>query len=54
MAQALNRGVFFYGFGTGDIRDIVCLGPPFIIDDGHIETMVNVLQDAVNEVTGWG
>jgi len=54
VARALEKGVFFYGGGTGEIRDIVCMGPPFVIDDGHIETMAGVLEEAVNEVTGWG
>jgi adenosylmethionine-8-amino-7-oxononanoate aminotransferase len=51
VARALEKGVFFYGGGTGEIRDIVCLGPPFVIDDGHIDTMVRVLAEAVDEVT---
>ncbi|HEX7035118.1 MAG TPA: aminotransferase class III-fold pyridoxal phosphate-dependent enzyme [Pseudomonadales bacterium] len=49
--SALQRGVFFYSGGTGEVRDIVCLGPPFIIDDEHIDTMVRVLREAVDEVT---
>ena len=52
VAHALRRGVFFYGGGTGEVRDIVCMGPPFIIEDEHIDTMVRVLVEAVNEVTG--
>jgi adenosylmethionine-8-amino-7-oxononanoate aminotransferase len=52
VAEALRRGVFFYGGGTGAVRDIVCLGPPFIIDDEHMDTMVSVLAEAVTEITG--
>jgi adenosylmethionine-8-amino-7-oxononanoate aminotransferase len=52
IGHALKRGVFFYGGGTGEVRDIVCMGPPFIIEDGHIETLVGVLREAVDEVTG--
>lgn len=52
VGNALKKGVFFYGGGTGEVRDIVCMGPPFIIEEQHIETMVEVLLDAVNEVTG--
>lgn len=52
VGAALERGVFFYGGGTGAVRDIVCMGPPFVIDDGHIETMVRVLAEAVDAVTG--
>jgi len=50
VAAALRRGVFFYGGGTGEVRDIVCLGPPFIVDDRDIETMASVLQESVDEV----
>lgn len=52
VGHALKNGVFFYGGGTGEVRDIVCMGPPFIIDDGHIDTMVRVLAEAVDAVTG--
>jgi adenosylmethionine-8-amino-7-oxononanoate aminotransferase len=52
IGRALHKGVFFYGGGTGNVRDIVCLGPPFIIDDEHIDTMVRVLVEAVDEATG--
>lgn len=52
VGAALERGVFFYGGGTGAVRDIVCMGPPFVIDDGHIETMVRVLAESVDAVTG--
>ncbi len=52
VGNALKKGVFFYGGGTGEVRDIVCMGPPFIIEERHIETMVEVLLNAVNEVTG--
>ena len=48
VAQGLDKGVFFYGGGTGEVRDIVCLGPPFIIDETHIDTMANVLLESVN------
>lgn len=52
VGKALDKGVFFYGGGTGEVRDIICMGPPFIIEEGHIETMVEVLLDSLNEVTG--
>jgi len=51
VASALRRGVFFYGGGTGAVRDIVCMGPAFILEDSHMEQMATVLLDAVNEVT---
>ena len=52
VAHGLNNGVFFYGGGTGEVRDIVCMGPPFIVDEAQINQMVNVLKDSVNEVVG--
>mgnify|MGYP001814220771 CR=1 FL=1 len=48
VAEALLEGVFFYGGGTGEFRDIVCMGPPFIIDDAHIDTMVETLALAID------
>ncbi|MCX7064994.1 MAG: aminotransferase class III-fold pyridoxal phosphate-dependent enzyme [Proteobacteria bacterium] len=52
VGTALKRGVFFYGGGTGDIRDILCMGPPFIIGDTEIELMVRVLSESLDEVLG--
>lgn len=48
---ALDRGVFFYGGGTGKVRDVIVLGPPFIIDGNHVDQMVTVLSEAIDEVT---
>ena len=50
VGTALKRGVFFYGGGTGDIRDILCMGPPFIIGDTEIELMVRVLSESLDDV----
>lgn len=52
IGAALEKGVFFYGGGTGTVRDIVCLGPPFIIDQADIEQMVDVLGAALDDVFG--
>ncbi|MCP5180805.1 MAG: aspartate aminotransferase family protein [Pseudomonadales bacterium] len=51
VGKALGKGVFFYGGGTGSVRDIVCMGPPFIITDAELETLVAVLRESVDEVT---
>ncbi|MEQ8859432.1 MAG: aminotransferase class III-fold pyridoxal phosphate-dependent enzyme [Pseudomonadales bacterium] len=51
VGHALGNGVFFYGGGTGEVRDIVCMGPPFTLEDEHIDTMVSALVQAVDEVT---
>jgi adenosylmethionine-8-amino-7-oxononanoate aminotransferase len=51
VANALRRGVFFYGGGTGAVRDIVCMGPAFTIEDTHMEILAEVLLAAVDEAT---
>ncbi|MEE4299952.1 MAG: aminotransferase class III-fold pyridoxal phosphate-dependent enzyme, partial [Pseudomonadales bacterium] len=48
VAEGLVRGVYFYPGGTGEIRDIVCLGPPFVTDDAQLEQMVSVLRESVD------
>lgn len=50
VGEALKRGVFFYGGGTGDVRDIVCLGPPFIVDESHLDDMAGTLAEAIDAV----
>jgi adenosylmethionine-8-amino-7-oxononanoate aminotransferase len=52
VAAALERGVFFYGGGTGDVRDIVCMGPAFTIGDADLTRMAEVLREAVDVATG--
>ncbi len=50
VARGLEKGVFFYGGGTGDVRDVVCMGPPFIISEDEIDQMVATLLESVDEV----
>ena len=50
VGAALKRGVFFYGGGTGDVRDILCMGPPFTIGDAEIELMVRALSESLDDV----
>ncbi len=52
IGAALQRGVFFYGGGTQDVRDIICMGPPFIIGDAEIDMMVRALSESLDEVLG--
>ena len=49
---ALARDVFFYGGGTGAVRDVIVLGPPFTIDGNHVDQMVAALSGAIDDVTG--
>ncbi len=48
---ALGKGVFFYSGGTGDVRDIICIGAPFMIGDAEIDLMVTTLKTAIAEST---
>jgi adenosylmethionine-8-amino-7-oxononanoate aminotransferase len=48
VAAGLERGVFFYGGGTGEIRDIVCMGPAFTIGDADLERIAATLRDSVD------
>jgi len=48
MQKGLEEGVFLYPGGTGRYRDIICLGPAFIIGDQEIDLMVNVLKKSVD------
>ncbi len=50
VGEGLKNGVFFYGGGTGEFRDIVCMGPPFTIDDSHVDTMVETLGNAIDRI----
>ena len=52
VGEGLKEGVFFYGGGTGEFRDIVCMGPPFTIDDSHVEEAVAILQRACAKLAG--
>lgn len=54
IARALERGVFFYPGGTGTVRDIVVLGPPFTIGAAELERMVETLVAAVADATAAG
>jgi adenosylmethionine-8-amino-7-oxononanoate aminotransferase len=50
VGRGMERGVFYYGGGTGDVRDVVCMGPPFIISESEIDQMVETLLAAVDDV----
>jgi adenosylmethionine-8-amino-7-oxononanoate aminotransferase len=50
VAQGLKNDVFFYPGGTGEVRDIICLGPPFVCTDAEIDLMAEVLARSIDEV----
>jgi len=50
MEKGLEEGVFLYPGGTGEYRDIICLGPAFIIGEMEIDLMVNALKKSINQI----
>ena len=46
--QALARDVWIYPAGSGPVRDAVMFGPPFIVTEDEIETMVRVTRQAID------
>jgi adenosylmethionine-8-amino-7-oxononanoate aminotransferase len=50
VGEALKEGVFFYPGGTGEVRDIVCIGAPFIIDEPEFELMENAMEKALTSI----
>ena len=51
MQKGLEEGVFLYPGGTGTYRDIICLGPAFIIDDVEIDLMINAVKNSLKILT---
>ena len=47
----LEKGVFFYGGGTGEVRDLVCFGPSFTITESQLDQVIDTFVDCVNEIT---
>lgn len=48
ISAGLERGVFYYGGGTGAVRDVVCLGPAFTTTRAELDVMADVLLQAVD------
>ena len=48
VAAGLQRGVFFYPGGSGPAQDVVMIGPPFIISEDEIDTLVSVLKESID------
>ena len=47
-AEAIQRGVWLYPCGSGPVSDALLIGPPFTIDEDHIEMIVEVAADAID------
>jgi adenosylmethionine-8-amino-7-oxononanoate aminotransferase len=50
MEATVKRGVFTYFGGTGTVRDVVIVAPPFIIGEDEMDTIVAALDEAITEV----
>ena len=50
VSKGLENGVFFYPGGTGEYRDIICLGPAFIINEEDIDLMVSTLKKCLDYI----
>ena len=50
MEETVERGVFTYFGGTGEVRDIINIAPPFIIDENEMDMIVSALNDAITAV----
>ena len=50
VGKGLENGVFFYPGGTGEYRDIICLGPAFIINEEDINLMVSTLKKCLDHI----
>lgn len=50
MEATVARGVFSYFGGTGSVRDIICIAPPFIIGEEEMDMIVAALDGAITEV----
>jgi len=48
----VKHGVFFYPAGTGQVRDIILLGPPFIITEQDIDLLIQALEKTLEEAVG--
>lgn len=47
VAAGLSEDVFFYPGGSGAARDVITLGPPFIIDESEALKIASVLESAI-------
>ena len=50
IGAGMREGVFFYPGGTGQMRDLICMGPPFTITDDEIQMLADVLGRILDEL----
>ena len=50
VATGIKNGAFFYPGGCDPARDVLCLGPPFTIEEPELDHLVDVLERSIDEV----
>jgi len=48
IGEGLSRGAFFYFAGTGPVRDLIVLGPPYISSESEIGEMAEILKASID------
>ena len=49
VGAGLKEGVFYYGGGTGAVRDIICVGPAFTVEDAELDRIADTLKIAIDK-----
>jgi adenosylmethionine-8-amino-7-oxononanoate aminotransferase len=53
VVAGLGEGTFFYPGGCDPARDVIAIGPPFIITDEDIEQLASSLERAITNAVSW-
>jgi adenosylmethionine-8-amino-7-oxononanoate aminotransferase len=53
VAAGFGEGTFFYPGGSEPARDVITIGPPFIINDEDVEQIVKSLTAAIDSAVEW-
>jgi adenosylmethionine-8-amino-7-oxononanoate aminotransferase len=48
VAAGVAHGAFFYPGGAGAAQDVICLGPPLVIDEAELERLVAILSQSLD------
>ncbi len=48
VSEGLKEGVYFYSGGTGAVRDIICIGPAFTVEDHELDRIAETLKQAID------
>lgn len=51
LAECMARDLWVYPAGSGPVQDAVIVGPPFVIEEAELETLVDRLTEAINAAT---